>query len=53
MREFRLLISNCWRNVGGCIGYLLLTLENKKTFELKNWGYRDGIKRKRQDRDGV
>ena len=27
-------------------------LENKKFFELKNEGYRDGIKR-RQDRDGI
>ena len=28
-------------------------LENEKFFELKSKGYRDGIKRKRQDRDGV
>ena len=25
----------------------------KKLFELKNEGYRDGIKRGRQDRDGI
>ena len=29
------------------------TLENKKFFELKNKGYRDGIKERRQDRDGI
>ena len=28
-------------------------LENEKFFELKSKGYRDGIKEKRQDRDGV
>ena len=28
-------------------------LENKIFFELKSEGYRDGIKEKRQDRDGA
>ena len=27
-------------------------LENEKFFELKSGGYRDGIKERRQDRDG-
>ena len=31
----------------------LLLLENEKFFELKSKEYRDGIKRKRQDRGGV
>ena len=28
-------------------------IENKKFFEFKKEGYRDGIKKRRQDRDGI
>ena len=31
----------------------LILLENEKFFELKGRGYRDGIKRKETNRDGV
>ena len=34
-------------------GSRVYILENEKFFELKSKEYRDGIKEKRQDRDGV